>query len=217
MGEIIQQANVAWKLTTEDLTGDLAGVSGEYTSLDLATENGRKWCETPVVHALNLLIAKLIDCRKEKGFYSPPECEQSNTFVMNMFAARTFCDVTKGIDGDPSPEGVHTDGNAISAVMFMGRENVLPMTGGNRVFKPEMKFGKYDEMEFQRPGGLRDQYLIAETAFETPFETVILLDRVVKHEGQAFLQAELDRQAHRDAYLMFLRSPKLDGSDDIVL
>lgn len=212
---IIQQANHPWALGTADIVGDLVEKSGNYTSLDDAVGNGQTWCETPVVRALNNLMAKMIDSRPGSGCFSPPDCEQSNTYLMNMFAARVFRDEENC--GHPSPEGVHSDGNALTAMMFLGRDNVLPGTGTNRVFDNMMNLGSYDDFEFQRPGGLRDQHLIAETAFDTPFETVIILDRCVRHEGRPIQQAQLNRPAHRDMYLMFLRAPKCDGSDRITL
>jgi hypothetical protein len=219
--EFAHENNLPWNLSSEDMVCDYTDKPREFGDLSgkWKTQSGSNWCDNPVARAMNSLMVKLLDLRAGSGCHSPANCEplqSTSRFLFNMFAVRTFRDDSVGMIGDPSPEGVHSDGNAISCIVFVGRDNVLPGTGANRVFDADMPLGKYDEQEFQKPDGLQ-QHLIAECSMDKPFEAFVLLDRVVKHEGRPFIQELLSKRAHRDAYLIFLRSPNSDGSDRLQL
>ena len=47
----------------------------------------------------------------------------------------------------------------------------------------------------------------------TPWETVFVNDRMVKHEVRAFLQEDETRPSYRDVIVNFFRKPHVDGTD----
>ena len=82
------------------------------------------------------------------------------------------------LDGDPSPEGVHQDSAVLTAIVLMRRSNVQSDSGGNRVWSLSQPSGKPEPGDAERPGRL-----LANVLLEQPLDTLIVLDRKVKHEG----------------------------------
>lgn len=153
--------------------------------------------DNPLVYALQKLLGKLLSQPIEMGLKEAEPKEQAKS-ECNWEAMQTAFRVTKSPNrhGEPGPEGVHQDDCALTVVVLVGRENVAPGSGGNRVWSLEQPCGKavpeepeelnkVDAVENSRKSQAkqRDEQLLWEGMLERPLDAVFLLDREVKHEA----------------------------------
>lgn len=80
--------------------------------------------------------------------------------------------------GEPSPEGVHQDSAELTAIILVERRNVAPPSGGNRVWSLEQPCGKASAAD------AASSRLLASLTLLERFDTLLVLDRAVKHEGR---------------------------------
>jgi hypothetical protein len=92
--------------------------------------------------------------------------------LSNYSAMQTAFRVTH----DPGPEGVHSDDCILTAVTLISRNNCHPSSGKNRIWSLEQEYGKPSAQD------LDSERLLYETTLSIPFDTILLLDRKVKHE-----------------------------------
>ena len=93
------------------------------------------------------------------------------------------------------------------------------MCGQMWVQKPEYgPPGNYNSTEFGKLNGTSAEGFswdncIFNKMLVTPWETVFINDRMVKHEVRPFLQEDENCPAYRDVIVNFLRKPHVDGTD----
>ena len=100
------------------------------------------------------------------------ESEDPGGSIHDYAAMQTAYRVTD----DPGPEGVHQDAALLTAVMLIKRVNCDAGSAANRIWSLEQKYGKptYEDEKSGR--------LLFETTMVNLFDTILLLDRKVKHE-----------------------------------
>ena len=98
------------------------------------------------------------------------------------------------------PEGVHQDAAHLTAVVLMARENVADGTGGNRVWALEQPAGKPSEADIANASRL-----LATTVLTARFDTLLVMDRLVKHEAWPIAPADDTRAAVRDVWTFEVR------------
>jgi hypothetical protein len=118
---------------------------------------------------------------------------------------------------EPTPEGVHQDGTEISSVAMIQRRNIL-RGGESRLWTLDQPKGNYISAESGKldapvKKGFSWKNCLFDKVLESPRETLIFNDRVVKHEVRAFIPADEAKDAQRDVLINFVRKPLLYGSD----
>ena len=117
-------------------------------------------------------------------------------------AMQTAYRVTKGpgANGDPGPEGVHQDSADLTVVMLIGRDNV---DGGvNRVWTLDQDYGKPKESD------MKSERLLLEHTLKDSFDTLLILDRNVKHEASSIFPMSGSAPAIRDVLTFEVRLKK---------
>lgn len=116
-------------------------------------------------------------------------------------AMQTAYRVTKSAnaDGDPGPEGIHQDSAELTVVVLVGRENVSSDSGCNRVWSLEQPCGKPSQSD------LSSERLLFQTVLTDPLDTLLVLDRQVKHEASAIAPANVVLPAVRDVLTFEVR------------
>lgn len=127
----------------------------------------------PIVGALLGLLHRILADR------GGPTLGQSYALHEAMMSGFRVTRSGDDLDGDPSPEGVHQDSATLTAIVLIGRRNVARATGGNRVWSLAQRSGKPEpEDELEDAGRLLANLMLRE-----PLDSLLVLDRKVKHEG----------------------------------
>jgi len=153
--------------------------------------------------AVQTLISEMVDLTEEPATSSK---KNSDLRVLEQFAIRTLP------PGEPSPEGVHQDGNELTLVMLLGRSNCRNDSGYTNVFSLEAPTGAYDRDDPQEKRRL-DKYLLDSFVMSKPFEFNIMLDRRAKHEATPGKPLAPGVPCSRDVLINFLRAPLVSGED----
>ena len=101
----------------------------------------------------------------------------------------------------------------------MNLHNVRTDMGSEtRIWTLNQPPGNYNSSEFGKingtpPEGFSWDNCIFSKMLTTPWETVFVNDRMVKHEVRAFLQEDETRPSYRDVIVNFFRKPHVDGTD----
>ena len=77
---------------------------------------------------------------------------------------------------DPGPEGVHQDSAVLTAVILINRVNCKNKSAVNRIWSLDQKYGKPTTKD------LSSDRLLYEICMMELFDTILFLDRKVKHE-----------------------------------
>lgn len=119
-------------------------------------------------------------------------------------AMQTAYRVTKSVatDGDPGPEGIHQDSAELTVVVLVQRDNV--QGGKNRVWSLDQECGKPTEED------IASDRMMKEVVLETPLDTLIVLDREVKHEATAFRPVDESQPAVRDVLTFEVRKHQIN-------
>jgi len=166
-----------------------------YPSLPLKCNND------PVLTAVHRLFAEIYmeHHQKEMGIVSPVG---RNMF---QFCYRTIMRYVDGkMVGDPGPEGVHVDGGTAVMIFVVNRDNIMPETGGTRIWSMDKTTGKPTQEDL-----VSDKVLKTWKPLES-CDALFFLDESVMHEA---LRAELidpNLLATRDMLILDLRRD--DGS-----
>jgi hypothetical protein len=102
----------------------------------------------------------------------------------------------------PTPEGVHQDGASVVIIVFIGAENMAPRSGESRIYdlaQPNGVMSRMASIEACETTRLAERNLV------TPFESIILDDRAVKHDNRPLVAADASKPAHRDVLVMWAR------------
>lgn len=134
--------------------------------------------------------------------------------IYTMIPTRTYISAGRGDVIGPSPEGVHQDGGTLAIQLLLGRENISPDTAKSRVWTLNQPSGPYEEVNI---AANLTQHLLLEKVLLKPFEMNIVMDRMVKHEGTPMTPKNASVDASRDMFLIFVRFPRSDNSDDAVI
>lgn len=114
------------------------------------------------------------------------------------YTLRHFFDKTinrKESLGLPSLEGVHQDGGEVVLVSMIERANVKATTGISRIWNLNQPTGRYRHANRTN--------LLLETMLVKPFDTLVLMDRHVQHEGRKFEIEDDKSPATRSVQLLF--------------
>jgi hypothetical protein len=106
-------------------------------------------------------------------------------------------------DGDPGPEGVHQDSADLTAITLIGRDNVLG--GANRVWTLDQPCGKSSHHD------VASGRLLLECTLLEPLDTLIVCDRMVKHEATSIAPEILSEKAVRDVLTYEIRRGPFGG------
>ena len=102
--------------------------------------------------------------------------------------------------GEPTPEGVHQDEQELVELTMVDRENMT--SAESRIWdlrQPNGQYNSYDERHLLFKGTLRD-----------PWDTLIFLDRKVKHVALPFEPAISDLPCHQSIMLHAVRQKYTD-------
>ena len=127
--------------------------------------------------------------------------------MMRAFRVRNTRSEARFRDGEPGPEGVHQDAAHLTAVVLMARENVAAGTGGNRVWALEQPAGKPRDADLANASRL-----LASTVLTERFDTLLVMDRLVKHEACPIAPADGTRAAVRDVWTFEVRPAHHDAA-----
>lgn len=105
------------------------------------------------------------------------------------------------VAGDPGPEGVHQDAATLTAIVLIQRQNV--QGGLNRVWTLEQPNGMPSAEDLENSKGR----LIHQVVLENCLDTLLVLDRQVKHQATAIYPHDPNVPAVRDV-LTFEVRPK---------
>jgi hypothetical protein len=161
--------------------------------------------ENPIVRGILWLVSQLL---ASTGPIAPRFEAMMSAFRVQAGARLPSASIDRGGDGDPSPEGVHQDSANLTIVMMWDRRNVAHGSGGNRVWSLEQPCGKPSVAD------LTSKRLLASAFLIDRFDTLIVLDREVKHEGTPITPADGGTLAVRDVLTFEVRetAPLVEGS-----
>ena len=84
--------------------------------------------------------------------------------------------------GTPGPEGVHQDACDLTLIVLLRRHNLAPASSSNRVWHLSQPSGRPSAADIANASGT---LLVAPMLLE-PLDTLLVLDREVKHEARPF-------------------------------
>jgi hypothetical protein len=122
-------------------------------------------------------------------------------FEAMQTAFRVTYDIKQDEDGDPGPEGIHQDDAVLTVVTLIGRDNVKG--GVNRVWHLDQRNGKPSVED------LSSNRLLVEQVLLEPFDTLLVMDREVKHEATSISPEDPNLPAVRDVLTYELREQRL--------
>jgi hypothetical protein len=102
----------------------------------------------------------------------------------------------------PTPEGVHQDGAQLVFIMYMNSENMAPRSGESRIYSGEQPGGVLTR---EASGEARAKTRVAERNLLTPFESLVLCDREVKHDNRPIVAKDTTKPAFRDVLVFWAR------------
>jgi hypothetical protein len=105
--------------------------------------------------------------------------------------------------GEPGPEGVHQDVAELTCITLLKRENLAKESGGNRVWALAQPNGKMADVS-EEAGA---QHLLVDTILADRFDTLVVLDREVKHEALPIRAVDPTTDAIRDVLTFEIRRP----------
>jgi hypothetical protein len=153
--------------------------------------------------ALARLLSMLIP---QGGQVVSGSCANSRTWHANFFPIRIR--TKPSLIGDPTPEGVHSDGCELNMAMLLGKHNVHEQAATTRIYSLRQRKGcKVGANE-------ASEHEIFRCTMQEPFETVLLLDRFVLHDVTPVLPCNPAEAAHRDVLIGFVRRPLQDTQKD---
>lgn len=189
----------------------------------------RRWNMPPFEYANSSVpdaIARILD-------HLQPDMHDDQGGTINTGSKITIDDqilirVNKYVDeqgvSEPTPEGIHQDATEISSVTLLGRENVARDRGcESRIWKLDQPTGNYDshafgqlESESDLPvlDGFSWDNCLFNKVLESPWETILFNDRMVKHEVRGFFSEDESKASYRDVIVNFLRKPLSNGMDE---
>lgn len=132
---------------------------------------------------------------------APGTDEASRFYDAMMSGFRVAHSPATGFPGEPGPEGVHQDSAELTAVVMVHRRNVAAGSAGNRVWSLEQPAGK------PRPGDASGRTLLGALTLADRFDTLLVLDREVKHEALPIAPADPTAPAVRDVLTFEVRRP----------
>ena len=106
--------------------------------------------------------------------------------------------------GEPGPEGIHQDSADLTVVVMMDRRNVAEDAGANRVWSVAQPCGKPSAED------VASGRMLAETTLRDRLDTLLVLDRHVKHEACEIAPAQ-PGPAVRDVWTLEVRRPRSKG------
>ena len=122
--------------------------------------------------------------------------------MMTAFRVTKSVHEPKYREGEPGPEGVHQDAAVLTAVTLMRRDNVATGSGANRVWSLEQPAGKPSAADVANATRLLTSRVLIDR-----FDTLLLMDRRVKHEACAIAPADAAQAAVRDVLTIEVRAP----------
>jgi hypothetical protein len=102
----------------------------------------------------------------------------------------------------PTPEGVHQDGASLVMIMYINSENMAPRSGESRIYAKEQPGGVLDRVASREA---RASTRLVERNLVTPFETLVLDDREVKHDNKPMVAKDKTKKAFRDVMVFWTR------------
>ncbi|KAL1519727.1 hypothetical protein AB1Y20_023236 [Prymnesium parvum] len=159
--------------------------------------------DSPITAVLQRLIFEIL--ARPSDLSSKLSESSQPSFEAMMTAFRVTRDNRPGRfeRGEPGPEGIHQDSADLTIVMMMSRRNVAPGTGSNRVWSLEQPCGKPSEDD------LLSGRLLASSTLVDQFDTLLLMDRYVKHEACAIVPEDGEAGAAvRDVLTFEVRRPQ---------
>uniref|UniRef100_A0A7S3L7B8 Fe2OG dioxygenase domain-containing protein n=1 Tax=Amphora coffeiformis TaxID=265554 RepID=A0A7S3L7B8_9STRA len=106
------------------------------------------------------------------------------------------------VQGNPGPEGVHHDDATLTVIFLIHRTNV--QGGVNRVWALAQPNGKPQAADVR----LDNDRLVAELLLDQPLDTLLVLDRQVKHEATDIRPIDIHKVAVRDVLTFEVRLRK---------
>lgn len=171
----------------------------------------KQWPDTADNHlllkALQTLIFKILTDESELDWHADTDRSEPAAFETMMSAFRVNKTVADGTNklqnAEPGPEGVHQDSADLTAIVLMDRTNVAAASAGNRLWSLEQPAGKPMPEDLQPESGR----LIASPMLLHRFDTLLVLDRKVKHEALPIQIAGGLPFARRDVLTFEARRP----------
>lgn len=192
----------------------------------------RRWNMPPFEYANSSVpdaIARILD-------HLQPDMHDDQEGTINIGSNITINDqllirVNKAVDengstSEPTPEGIHQDATEISSVTLVGRKNVARDRGcESRIWKLDQPTGNYGSHAFgqldEESGsglpvleGFSWDNCLFDKVLQSPWETIIFNDRMVKHEVRGFFAEDESKASYRDVIVNFLRKPLSNGMDE---
>jgi hypothetical protein len=176
------------------------------------------WESNPTVQALQRFIWEVMFGGSEGGLrWDDPAdgtVKDSPVFHMQMAAYRILSN--KKRFGEPGPEGVHQDTAEMTAIMLLKRENLQPESGWNRVWTLDQPNGKVGAVPAGSTAGEEGGHghranLLTHTVLSSQFDTLLVLDRDVKHEALPIRPVDPALDAVRDVLTFEVRRPWVVG------
>ena len=139
-----------------------------------------------------------------------------NVNIDKYEAMQTAYRVTKNINtneiGDPGPEGVHQDNCVLTSITMINRNNLTPSSAINRIWTLNQPYGKSKALD------LKSERLLYQSVLDNTLDTLILLDREVKHEVTSIEPADKRQAGVRDVLTYEIRmktDTTIDRHDNI--
>jgi len=102
----------------------------------------------------------------------------------------------------PTPEGIHQDGAFIVMITYINSQNLGRHACQSRVYSMEQPAGPLDEAGEEEA---RAKTRLQECNLRTPFETLVLNDREVKHDNLPIKRDDENKDAFRDVLVIWAR------------
>jgi len=163
-------------------------------------------------NSVYMAYQRLAHCLIDPAMPASPGCvDTSDLYMSDHFCIRINKKPEDSSMAQPSPEGVHQDGSDIIMISFMNRENVDPSTGQSRIWTMDQPSGPYPEEEF---ASIRHKCL-TDMVMSEPFETLLAIDSLVKHEARSIKPVIKDLPCSRDVIVQWTRTARISGCDTL--
>jgi len=110
----------------------------------------------------------------------------------------------------PTPEGVHQDGASVVIVTYINSKNLAPRAGESRVYSKDQAGGPLSRTTSVEA---RQITRLAERNLVTPFETILLNDREVKHDNKPLELFDPSQSGFRDVHVIWARDYQEEYKD----
>jgi len=111
----------------------------------------------------------------------------------------------------PTPEGVHQDGAWAVMIQYIHSGNMGHRSGESRIYSLDQPSG---QMTGEQSVRARRETRLVERNLTTPFETLLINDRKVKHDNKPIIPADKTQYAFRDVHVIWARRFNEDDKAD---